>query len=201
MKIRAAIRRSYVSRLTLMALLSLLFGGWFLWDGFVTYPKERHIRETYDGFTKDGRTGDWPAFAREKGWPDGTTGHPGKDHSDGDIILQKVLGFAIVPVALLFGFGVLRSFGKWVELDDARLRTSAGDDFPVSAITRINKDRWDAKGIAILFYEDQGTEKRVVLDDWKYETQPTRDILKSLEPPPPDHSPEFSPDPTNSSEA
>jgi len=181
MSFKATISPGYRWRLALVAALLLGFGGWFLKDGYVTYPKERLIAEEFKQFSDEGRREQWPEYARAKGWPDGTLGPPGKDHSDWDILLQKILGFACLPVGLLFLIGTIRTLGRWIALDDQTLSTSAGHAVPLSAITRINKDRWQSKGIAIVYFTHEGRTGRIVLDDWKYDQKATEQILAEIE--------------------
>jgi hypothetical protein len=178
---KAMISPGYRWRLVLVAVLGFGFAGWFLKDGFLDYPRQRRIFEAYDQFVKNDRQADWPAYAQERGWPDGIMGPPGKNYSDKDIMLQKVLGFVLLPLGLIFLAGAARTVGRWIGLDEDGVITSWGQKVPFAAITHINKERWDSKGIAVLFYEVRGEEKRLVLDDWKYDQKATEEILAAVE--------------------
>lgn len=178
---KAMISPGYRWRLVLVAVLGFGFAGWFLKDGFLDYPRQRQIFQEYEQFVNEDRQAEWPAYAQERGWPDGIMGPPGKNYSDKDILLQKVLGFILLPIGLIFLAGAARTVGRWIGLDDDGVITSWGQKVPFPAITHINKERWDSKGIAVLFYEVGGVEKRLVLDDWKYDQKATEAILAAVE--------------------
>ena len=52
---------------------------------------------------------------------------------------------------------------------------------PFSAITGVGKKQWDSKGIARVRYEIDGRRGQFVVDDYKFETEPSRTILKEIE--------------------
>jgi hypothetical protein len=82
----------------------------------------------------------------------------------------------------VYGIAVLRSLNRWVELDEQGLSTSAGARVPFEAITRLNKRRWEKKGIAVVHYKDDGgADRKIDLDDWKFERQPMDEIVLSIE--------------------
>lgn len=151
-----------VTRYLFSALL-LGMGGWFAYDGFVTYPRhnELHLLHVRD-----------PA------------NHP-KDyptHNAASIRLQKILGFTL-PVA---GVGLL----AWTLYNSRGAYRLAGDvlsvpshpDVPLSAITEIDKSKWDRKGIARLSYAlPDGRRGRLTLDDFVYDRPPTDRILETIE--------------------
>ena len=51
---------------------------------------------------------------------------------------------------------------------------------PFDAITRLNKRRWE-KGIAVVRYTDATGDGKLVLDDWKFEREPTDRIGDEVE--------------------
>ncbi|MEX0776741.1 MAG: hypothetical protein WD042_13645 [Phycisphaeraceae bacterium] len=196
---KAYIDKAYLGRVALLALMFLGFSGWFLYDGFVKYPRQDLIyREFQDFKQKHAGSGDssdklsdlWNAYALEKGYPqvnpqaDMTTGQaePGKAHSDSDILTQKGLGFALLPLGLFFLFAVVRLKGRWISSDGSALITSWGQRVPFDAVTLLNKARWKSKGIAVVLYTDESSQVgRLVLDDWKYNRQPITDLVKETE--------------------
>jgi hypothetical protein len=141
-------------------LIFVLFFGWGVWS-------------LYDGFVK------WPrmnAEARAKG--------QNEPHGGWDVPLNQILGFAL-PV---FATGVLATA---LYNSRGRLRLSAEGvlDFPghppvpLSAIRRVDKSKWDRKGIALIDYElDDGTTAGTLrLDDFYYDQYPADEILKRVE--------------------
>ena len=47
---------------------------------------------------------------------------------------------------------------------------------PFSAVTKLNKNRWKTKGIAVVSYDDQGKSRKLVLDNFKY----SRDEISAM---------------------
>jgi hypothetical protein len=70
----------------------------------------------------------------------------------------------------------------WVGTDEQGLHANGGRFAAWDRIDSIDKSRWRNKGIAIVHYTDaEGTPRRITLDDWKYETENTRQILRQIE--------------------
>lgn len=189
MAIRAKVRGGYMVRLVVLTAAVLLYGGgYFLYDGFVRYPRQNQMFNAYakikaDYPTPQLREQQWAKVARENGWPVAFKGeYPGAQHTATDLWTQRVIGFICTPLGLLLLANLVRHVGRWVELDETKLRTSWGQQTDVAQIQRLNKTRWKTKGIAVAEYLDAaGHQRRLVLDDWKYQRQPTADIVKELE--------------------
>jgi len=118
---------------------------------------------------------------KERGWPDGTHGQPGHDYSDSDIRIQKIIGFGLLPVALLYCGSFLRSFSRRIDLDDSGVSTSWGQRMDFTAVTNLNKSRWKTKGIAVAHYDKPGKPGKLVLDNFKYDRGAINEMVKSLE--------------------
>ena len=71
--------------------------------------------------------------------------------------------------------------GRWVEADEQGVRTSSGQQMDYASIKSIDKSRWQRKGIAMVHYESNGQAGRILLDDWKYDREPTKRILEAIE--------------------
>jgi hypothetical protein len=158
----------------------MICGIWFLYDGYVAWPRERAIARQFKQFQNEGRTDQWPAFAIQHGWPDGSAGTPGKDYSDLDLIVQKVLGYALVALSLILGAGFVRTLGRWICLDEQGFTTSWGSQFAMDAIKDIQLDRWQSKGIAVIIYDRKDRKNKLVLDDWKYDRQATIKMVEHV---------------------
>lgn len=198
MDMRADIRKGYLARPAIMALMLLGFGVAFLYDGFVAYPREHAMFTTYadirDAHTfSDGKYDveaidtQWAAAATERGWPVEFTGDaPGELHSGWDIPTQKVLGAVCLPFGLVVGFGFVRQIGRWVEADEQGLTASWGPRVTWEQITALDKARWKTKGIAYVHYRPSGSaggagDQRLKLDDWEYEREPMQAIAAEVE--------------------
>ena len=151
-----------VTRYLFSALL-LGMGGWFAYDGFVTYPRDNETHRLHVL-----NPAEHPQDAPVR--------------SPSDIRLQKVLGFALPLAAVgLLGWTLYRSRGAY-RLSENVLSAPGHGDVPLSAITQIDKSKWDRKGIAKLSYELPGGRKgRLTLDDFLYDRPPTDQILEEIE--------------------
>jgi hypothetical protein len=132
-------------------------GGWFLYDGFVGWP-----RANEELIAK--------AKAENRPIPEKSL------HSDTDIALQKVIGFGIIPVALLIAFrGLYGTRGEY-RFSGNTLHVPGHPPVPLDAIRAIDQSKWDRKGIAYIDYELNGKTGRLKLDDFMYQREPTDQI-------------------------
>lgn len=152
--------------------------AWFLWDGFVSYPKSNERWLAQDALERAGRLSEWPAVAVSHGW---TTEKPHKYYTEGDLDFQ--LGSSVVT-ALLGVFSIL----FWFTQKDRLFRTDAeavytpkGVRVPFEAITGVGKKLWESKGYATVRYELAGKSGEFRLDDYKFDTEATHQILAEIE--------------------
>jgi hypothetical protein len=140
-----------------MGLLFLAGAGWFLYDGFVRWPKENdEIRAK--------------ALAENRPIPEKSL------HSDTDLALQKVIGFGLIPVSLFMVFRGLHGTRGAYRLSGDVLRVPGHPPVPFDAIRAIDQSKWDRKGIAYIDYDLNGTTGRLKLDDYMYQREPTDQI-------------------------
>jgi hypothetical protein len=155
-------------RVTRYIMTAVLLGmaAWFAYDGFVTYPRDNQIHRLHEQ--------DPLKYPDDK-----------QPHTDTDIQMQKALAVLLPAVAL-----ALLSWTMWNSRGAYRLRgdvlsVPGHPDVPLSAITKIDKSKWDRKGIAYLDYEVAGTggvsNGTLKLDDFVYDRPPTDRILEAIE--------------------
>ena len=178
MQITAKTSKNYFFRLSLLTIFSIGGSLWFLYDGLVTYPQQRERALKYLEFKEKDQFNEWKAYAVEQGW---SIDDPGKPKEEIDFLKQYIMSGIVAPFGLLFLFLLIRAYGRWIELNETGIRTSWGRELKFEQITALNKKKWDTKGIAKIVYDDNGRKRRVVLDDCKYDVQPTRDILVEVE--------------------
>jgi len=178
MPFKANISPGYLWRLALVAALCLFMAGWFLFDGLWTYPRQRVRALEYQRLKAEDRLGEWKSMAQEHGWP---ADDPGEPKTQAQTITQLVFAGLLTPPGLIFLFRFLRMRKRWVESTETGLRTSWGRQLLFNQITALNKRQWDKKGIAKVVYRQDGRTRRLVLDDWKFETAPTKSILREVE--------------------
>jgi hypothetical protein len=145
-------------------LIFVLFFGWGVWslyDGFVKYPRMN-------------------AEDRAKGQSE----RHGPPNATWDVPLNRILGFALPVFATAVLVSALYNSRGELRLTaaDQTLHFPGHPPVPLSAIRRIDKSRWDRKGIALVDYElDGGTSGRLRLDDFYYDQHPADEILRQIE--------------------
>ena len=139
-----------------------LYGLWSIRDGFFKYPAEQAQAQQAEKEHK-------PVAV--------------KPHTDLDIRLNKVLGVTLPPLSIfaLIWF-IYRSRGTY-RLSANVLHVPGHPPVPLDSILRIDKTRWERKGIAEIEYQlsDTSTAGRLTLDDFIYERKPTDLIVEHLE--------------------
>jgi hypothetical protein len=173
----------YRWRLGVIALMCFLFTGWFGYDGWVKYPQANllnHELEQLKQRNPDGYAKDWKDWENQHG----LKADDYKDHgySPTDLGIQKAIAIGALIPGLLFAFAFARSFSRWIASNEMGLTTSWGLTVPFSTLVSLNKDRWKSKGIAVVTYRDGSQrERRLVLDDWKFDAPATRALLIDVE--------------------
>ncbi len=160
-----------------IAMLIMVFGlsAWFTYDWQVKYPREyaaqrEFIRlNTVAGLEKgsaayDKGTPEYAALAKEKGWPEKPD-------------LEKNFEFAITweqPIsAILTGvaglamlYFYIRTSRGTLSADETSFSTPDGQHVPFASAFKIDRRKWDHKGLAYVYYKNEnGKEGRAVIDD------------------------------------
>jgi len=120
----------------------------------------------------------WEDIAEQRGW---STKDPGKPKEKIDFWIQFVIASLLAVPGLCFLFRYFRARGRWIEADETGLRTSWGQQLEFGQIVSLDKKRWKSKGIARIDYQQNGRKRRLVLDDWKFDADPTKAILLVVE--------------------
>ena len=178
MPLRATVSPRYVRWLALISAACLFMGGWFLFDGLWTYPRQRERALEYQRLKTENRLGKWASLAQERGWPAEDLGKP-KTH--GDIVGQVAFVMLMAPPGLICLFCFLRARSRWIESTETGLRASWGQQLQFDQITSLDKQQWNKKGIAKVVYREGSRTRRLVLDDWKFESVATKAILREVE--------------------
>jgi hypothetical protein len=161
-----------------IAIFLLAVAGWFLWDGKVGYPRSNERWVAQEQYEQDGKSAEWPAYAARRGW---SAEKPHKFFKADAIMLQLTLSVAL---AVLGGV----AFAYWFTQKDRVLRSDeeavyapSGTRVPFGSITGLGKKKWDDKGLATVRYEMAGRKGQFVLDDYKFDRDPTHQILAEIE--------------------
>ena len=176
---KANIHKRYRSRLVMITLVCLGIGLWFFYDGAITYPKQHEAAAKYREMKEAGKANEWKDVATEKGWD---VKHPEKLKTKADSTAQLILAATLAIPVLLCPFFYFLTRGRWIEMDDDGFRTSWGQKLLFEEIFSLGKKKWESKGIAIVRYKQNGERKRrLVLDDWKFDTDETRAMVREIE--------------------
>lgn len=171
-----------------MTLMFVGFGLYFLYDGFIGYPKKNkiydahqrfeEIQEERKTFLESGKTSaDWKVIAQEKGYPDqeewidyaAENGWPEKPpekrYSTTD---QFVCGALCIAVGLAILGTMMINRSKILRADAESFTTPNGQRVRFASARKVDKRKWDNKGLCYVHYEEDGKTKRAVIDDLKF---------------------------------
>lgn len=146
-------------------------------DAEAILPEGTDLKMTWplvlvDGYTimkeKGGQNGAnklWEEYTAEKGWDAETGEHP----MDAGKISQQFVA-AGVAVVLVLGslFILIRTMRRTIQIDSEALTTQQGQRILFSDMVRIDKRKWDTKGLALVYYKDGGEEKKAKIDGMVY---------------------------------
>lgn len=167
----------YRAKMLLMGLLIFGYmGGYFLYDGFVGYPKQN---AKYDELSAQiDRTAD-PA---EKTRLVEEQKKLGNKHTETDLMLQRGIGIVGIPLGLfMIGRALYVSRGKY-RLSGDTVYVPGHPPVTFDMIRDIDKSKWDKKGIALVSYSaSAGKVGTFKLDDYIYDRDATDAILERIE--------------------
>ena len=191
MNIKANAHRGYLIKFLLIGVAALAFALWHAKDAVFVYPTLRPLADAYETLQgpldEDGQSAvpdgelqeKWQALAAENEWPEEFP----KTHDEINNLLLYNYFIAIVFGAIGLGclLIALTTIGKWVELKDGVLSDKKGNSIEIDTISVIDKKRWEKKGLVTLTGRSNGTLKKMVLDDLKFERKPVDQILMHIE--------------------
>ena len=186
---RAETEKFFWLKFLIIGLGTLGFGAYAGWDAIVEGPHRLEKAEVWEqidhdeSLDQDKKMDQWRKVATENGW---NPKHPKKEikiKSAKEFIwfnygLMGLCGLIAIPCLLW----CLKTKGTWIESTDNGLRNSAGQQLTLDQITKVDKAKWDKKGIAVVHYtNEQGAANTFVIDDLKYERATTDEIMAWIE--------------------
>jgi hypothetical protein len=165
-----------------MLLLVWGLGAWFCYDWKVGYPKKRDAAAAREalvaGFVKEGKTPDEAAaaaatafvpIAQKNGWPEEKLDHDSAYYENA-IKYEQPISAAVCGLAgLVMLYFYIRTSRGTLTADAVSFTTHWGKRVPFDRAHRIDRRKWDHKGLAYVHYkDDSGTERRAVIDDLIY---------------------------------
>jgi hypothetical protein len=169
--------RYYRNTRYLMFIMLVGMGGWFLYDGFVKYPRENElVKELQRRQLEAERVNDQATLDEVRPKLKEHT-----FHTDTSLLTQRLLGFALPPlgVALLI-WALYNSRGEY-RMSGTKLSVPGHPTIDLAEIKTVNNSLWDRKGIAYVAYETaQGQSGEIRLDDFIYDRPPTDRIYERI---------------------
>jgi hypothetical protein len=166
--------RWYHIRRIPMLLMVFGFAVWFLLDWKINYPREREALAELNRLEKEKESREaaaaaYAVIAKEKGWP----AKPDTDKqawNDGKweyaLWEQLVCGILAGAGGLVMLFFYIRTTRGSLRADATSFSTPDGQHVPFASAFRIDRRKWDHKGLAYVHYRDaKGNERRAVIDD------------------------------------
>ncbi len=189
MNVRTKVSSNHLARLALIGSISIGFGLYCLYDGFIGWPNQQKRAHEFIKFHEEQQTlipkpdlkeiaDHWNIYAAEKGWPTGNPGEPKKDY---EISLQFVMAGVTGGIGLIFLTQLIMWRGRWIESNDTTITSNRGHQFKLDQIVELDKKKWDKKGIAKVKFQADGQNGRLTLDDCNYDRDTTQKILRHVE--------------------
>lgn len=116
-----------------------------------------------DAFEAGQQKRSWDKFAAAKGWPSSPK-YRSKDDLMGQAIFTILMMLGVAAVIAQILYHLTRS----IRADNATFWKFPKVAIPFSEIFRVDRVKWEKKGLAFLHYRENGKEKKAILDDLKY---------------------------------
>ena len=171
--LHARISKGFRYRLLAIGAGLTAFGCWALYDGAVKYPKQAEVYAELEAMQAEHEdwASRWVSYAEERGYEPNP--NEVKQTQTHDIATQYVMAALCLPVGGFFLFNFFRAGGRFVEADEAGIR-SRDASASWEEVRDLDDSRWRTKGISrVQFRREDGSEGSVLLDDWKFEREPT----------------------------
>lgn len=164
-------KKFFVKRMVIAAVV-LGFGAFFLYDGFVRYPAHNARVNALDARIAEAERKRLPEVEMSKARAEKK--ELGGVHSDWDMTLQKIIGFALLPLGLYLLTRFLRESRGQLRLDHDIVHVPGHPPVPIRSITNVHNAKWDKKGIAKFDYKlADGTTGQFKIDDFVFFRPPT----------------------------
>lgn len=185
--LRAEVNPKFKYKFLLIGVIALAVGLYHFIDPIFVYPKMRPASEAHAKLSEQLKGDDgalqsqWDAMTKSNGWKPGIPKYKPAELTTNTIYSYfiGVLFTFIAGLPCLITY--LRCLGKWVGVEGDGLVNAKGQKVAFADITKIDKSRWEKKGIAKLKYSDAGAEKSFVLDDLKFDRETTDRIMEMVE--------------------
>lgn len=159
--------------------------AWFLYDGYVVWPAEAERHAEFVAIeaklVESGKIKavahkahgeelnhylriEWERHAKQAGY----TRKIPKERTDASIGEQRTIGWVMMSGSALFGLWVLWNHQLRIQTEGDVVIGTSGQRVELDSIVKIDRSKWESKGIAYAIYEDSGKQQRLCLDDHKF---------------------------------
>ena len=109
----------------------------------------------------------WSDYAREKRWPEHVD--IAEDYySQKTVKNQMYWGLGCAALSLVALVVYFRTRGRLMKADDEAFYATDGTKIPYGAIKRIDKRKWETKGLATVYYGEEGSLQKTKVDGMIY---------------------------------
>ena len=182
MSVRADVDNKFIRRYLIIAIGGLAFMLWGAYDSFVTGPRNMEKAQAFAEIKdQPDYEEQWLALAEKNGWP---RAKPTKDPEtiNGFLYFNYFVTVAGALLFLFFLLKFLKTRGTWMESTDKGISTSWGKSLNFDQITKIDKRKWEKKGIAKVHFTDEvNSEGVMVFDDFKYDRSSMSELMSMCE--------------------
>ena len=107
----------------------------------------------------------WKDYAASKKWDIDPGEHPKDEGKIREQFVAAAIAGLLVLITLFFLFRTMR---RSIHADEEALYTQDGRKIRYSDMVRVDKRKWDTKGIALIYYKDGDVEKKAKIDGMVY---------------------------------
>lgn len=107
----------------------------------------------------------WLEYSDQRGWPEKPPEHA---FDEGDLKTQYGMFYGSAAIVLVVLFLFLRTLTRTMKVTDSAFIAPGGKVVPFSAMRRIDARKWDVKGVATIYYEEDGVTKKAKVDGMIY---------------------------------
>ena len=186
---RAELEKFFWLKFLLIGLGTLGGAAYGAYDAFVAGPdrlKQAKIWEPIlldESLSEEVKMNQWKEAAAEHGWKKSRPKKEIKIKSAKEFIW---FNYGFTGLCLLISlpclFWCLSTKGSWIESTENGLRNSAGKQLTLDQITKVDKAKWEKKGITVVHYSnDQGGISTFRIDDLKFERAKVDEIMAWVE--------------------
>lgn len=109
----------------------------------------------------------WSDYTAKKKW--GDKDYTGKEMKGQDKINEQLyFGIGVSILSLITALLAFRMKGRFMAVDEEAFYAPGNKKIPYSSITKIDKRKWETKGMATLYYDEGGEKKKAKVDGMIY---------------------------------